>query len=125
MISAQNNVWFIVTSPAVIVDNASLACNVMNNQPMTILFTRALQGNPIFSSGAVGRGSMYALILGSNLGANLTMIGALAGIMWGKILVDKGCPISFREFAKYGLKVMPLVIAAGCLVLVLELLLFV
>ena len=32
MISAQNNVWFIVTSPAVIVDNASLACNVIDGQ---------------------------------------------------------------------------------------------
>ena len=100
---------------------SSLASNLMNNQPMTILFTKVLQNSSFATSAAAQKGSMFALILGSNLGANLTLIGALAGIMWAKILVNKGCPITFREFSKYGFMIMPFVIAAGCLVIVLEL----
>jgi len=100
---------------------SSLASNIMNNQPMTILFTRTLQNNLFIAPAAATKGSMFALILGSNFGANLTMIGALAGIMWGKILMDKGCSISFKEFSKYGLLIMPFVIAVACLVLVVEL----
>jgi len=103
---------------------SSFTSNIMNNQPMTILFTRTLQNNLFIAPAAATKGSMFALILGSNFGANLTMIGALAGIMWGKILMDKGCPISFKEFSKYGFLIMPFVIAAACLVLVIELMLW-
>lgn len=103
---------------------SSFTSNIMNNQPMTILFTRTLQNNLFIAPAAATKGSMFALILGSNFGANLTMIGALAGIMWGKILMDKGCPISFKEFSKYGFFVMPFVIVAACLVLVIELMLW-
>jgi Na+/H+ antiporter NhaD/arsenite permease-like protein len=103
---------------------SSFTSNIMNNQPMTILFTRTLQNNLFIAPAAATKGSMFALILGSNFGANLTMIGALAGIMWGKILMDKGCSISFKEFFKYGFLIMPFVIAAACLVLVVELVLW-
>jgi arsenical pump membrane protein len=55
-----------------------LACNLINNQPMTIAFTRVLL-HDAFSS-AVGpatqRAATFAVILGSNLGANFTLIGA-------------------------------------------------
>jgi Na+/H+ antiporter NhaD/arsenite permease-like protein len=103
---------------------SSFASNITNNQPMTILFTRTLQNNLFIAPATATKGAMFALILGSNFGANLTMIGALAGIMWGKILFDKGCSISFKEFSKYGILIMPLVIAAACLVLVVELMLW-
>jgi Na+/H+ antiporter NhaD/arsenite permease-like protein len=103
---------------------SSFASNITNNQPMTILFTRTLQNNLFIAPATATKGAMFALILGSNFGANLTMIGALAGIMWGKILFDKGCSISFKEFSKYGFLIMPLVIAAACLVLVVELMLW-
>jgi Na+/H+ antiporter NhaD/arsenite permease-like protein len=64
---------------------------------------------------------MFALILGSNFGANFTPIGALAGIMWSKILLDKGITIRFKDFLRYGLLVMPAVVALACLVLAVEL----
>jgi len=34
------------------------------------------------------------------------LTGALAGLMWSKILSDKGVKISFLEFSKYGLITM-------------------
>jgi Na+/H+ antiporter NhaD/arsenite permease-like protein len=58
-----------------------LACNLINNQPMTIAFTRILL-HDTFSVGVgplVQRASTFAVILGSNLGANFTLIGA---VLW-------------------------------------------
>ncbi|ETO12479.1 hypothetical protein RFI_24898, partial [Reticulomyxa filosa] len=79
-----------------------LACNVINNQPMAILFTRVLlimrdhhQLSPKQLNGA-----MYAVILGSNYGANVTLIGALAGIMWAQLLKDKNIEVHHWEFSK-------------------------
>jgi len=103
---------------------SSFASNFMNNQPMTILFTKILQNSNFLASSVIQKGCMYALILGSNFGANFTLIGALAGIMWSKILLDKGVTISFKEFAKNGFLVMPLVVTLACLALTIELLMW-
>ncbi len=104
---------------------SSLACNIMNNQPMTIFFTEMLQSPSFIASPQIVRGSMYALIMGSNFGANLTLIGALAGIMWSSISKDKDVNITYKQFAKFGFKIMPLVITFACLVLALEFLFWV
>ena len=57
------------------------------SQPMTIAFTRILL-HPTFAVGVgpdVQRASTFAVILGSNLGANFTLIGAhsLGGVQGG------------------------------------------
>jgi Na+/H+ antiporter NhaD and related arsenite permeases len=61
-----------------------------------------------------------ATAVGSNLGANLTPIGALAGIMWMTILTEKDFRISFLEFMKYGFLVTPVSLLACLSVLALE-----
>jgi Na+/H+ antiporter NhaD/arsenite permease-like protein len=102
---------------------SSLAANVVNNQPMTILFTKILESPNFVLTGAAKSASIYSLIIGSNLGANLTLIGALAGIMWAKIMHDKGDgreEITYRKFAKYGFMITPLVILAACGLLAIE-----
>ncbi|KAJ2395120.1 hypothetical protein GGI23_004425, partial [Coemansia sp. RSA 2559] len=59
----------------------ALACNIMNNLPMTIIFTRALKHQIFGQVGAsTRRGALFALIIGSNLGANFTLVGSLAGL---------------------------------------------
>ena len=73
--------------------SSTLACNFVNNIPMSLMFSRILDGNLV---------SVFATIIGSNLGALLTPIGALAGIMWMSILKHKGIHFSFGEFIKYG-----------------------
>lgn len=102
----------------------SLAACVMNNHPMTIFFVRVFQ-SPSFTASQTARlGSTTALIAGSNFGANLTLIGALAGIMWADILSDKGIHISFSDFSKYGFLIMPFVIAVAGLTLTLKLMMW-
>jgi arsenical pump membrane protein len=103
---------------------SSFAANVMNNQPMTVLFTRITE-SPGFALAEPARtASIYSLIIGSNLGANITVVGALAGIMWLKILNSKEHPVRPGDFARLGLLVTPWVILASCAALAIELILF-
>ena len=64
-----------------------------------------------------GLGPVFASIIGSNLGAYLTPIGALAGIMWMSILKTTGVQYSFGRFTKYGFCVVIPALAAALLVL--------
>ena len=70
-----------------------LSCSLINNIPMSVLY----------SSITTNTGSIYASIIGSNIGAFLTPIGALAGIMWLSILKKHEINFSFLDFIKYGL----------------------
>ena len=47
--------------------------------------------------------AIYASIVGSNIGAFLTPIGALAGIMFTGLLKDHEVKLSFKDFFKYGI----------------------
>ena len=69
-----------------------LCSNLINNIPMSVLF----------STVTVSAKSTYATIIGSNLGAIFTPVGALAGIMWSGLLKKNGIKFSFRNFIVYG-----------------------
>ncbi|MBW2976079.1 hypothetical protein KY347_01385 [Candidatus Woesearchaeota archaeon] len=81
---------------------STLSANVFNNIPMTIFFSGLLEN---FGFGKIGLGALYSLIMGSNLGANLTPIGALAGIMWVNMLNRENIKVGFNEFLFCGIKV--------------------
>ena len=74
-----------------------LFSNVMNNIPMTALFSS------ILSQGGSNLFGIYATIIGSNLGALLTPVGSLAGIMFMNILKEKQVDFSIKSFIKYGI----------------------
>ncbi len=97
--------------------SSALSANVLNNIPMTLAFASAAGG----VSGMPLLAAALGTAIGSNLGANLTPIGALAGIMWMTILSDKEVRITFAEFVKYGLLVTPASLLACLGVLALQL----
>jgi arsenical pump membrane protein len=99
---------------------SALSANILNNIPMTVAYVPIAAA----ASPATQLSAILATAIGSNLGANLTPIGALAGIMWMNILRDKDVSLSFKEFVKYGLLVTPLTLLACLGVLALEFLLF-
>ena len=102
----QNTIWTYGLS-SYVVDN------LINNIPMSILFST-------FPSGLEGdtlSGAIYATIIGSNIGAFLTSIGALAGIMFSSLLREHHVNYGFKEFVKYGSLVSVPTIAVALLVL--------
>lgn len=86
-----------------------LACNLMNNIPMSVLFSVIPNmSTPILTTQAV-----FATIIGSNIGAFLTPIGALAGIMFTNLIAKQNIKYSFLDFMKYGLIIaLPTLISA-------------
>ena len=73
-----------------------LASNMVNNIPMSVLFSSVIQ------AGNGGNAAIYASIIGSNIGALLTPVGALAGIMFSSITKKGGEKFSNLTFMKYG-----------------------
>lgn len=73
-----------------------LACNLLNNIPMSVLFTEILELSHANIS------NIYTVIAASNIGAFLTPIGALAGIMWLSLLKKQKIKFSFVSFIEYG-----------------------
>eukprot|EP00898_Chlorokybus_atmophyticus_P005997 jgi/Chlat1/6399/Chrsp45S05912 len=100
---------------------STAACQVLNNQPMTILFARIISSSEFVVSTQERRASLFAVAIGSNLGANVTIIGALAGIMWQTLLRKKqDIHIGYLSFFKVGIVVTPLVLAGTLGVLLAE-----
>lgn len=96
---------------------SSLLCaNLINNIPMSVFYSSVIE--PL--SGITRTDAVFASIVGSNIGAFLTPIGALAGIMWSSILKKQGVKLGYKKFIEYGCAVaIPTAAAAlGTLALV-------
>ncbi len=91
------------------------ASNLLNNIPMSVLFSSILD----FTDRTARLGGVFASIIGSNIGAYLTPLGALAGIMWSSLLSENGTRISFPRFMRYGATVAFPTLAAALLGLAL------
>ncbi|MDE7400488.1 MAG: hypothetical protein K2N17_00390 [Clostridia bacterium] len=94
-----------------------IASNLINNIPMSVLFSSIIES----TGGAAGTAAVFATIIGSNIGALFTPIGALAGIMWSNILNKHGVKFSYLDFLKIGVTVAipTLITALGSLWLML------
>ena len=92
-----------------------LSANIINNIPMSVLFSSV-----IGSSDAAMESAVYATVIGSNISAFFTPIGALAGIMWSNILNSHGYKFSYLSFLKMGIfiAVPTLFTALGVLILI-------
>lgn len=91
-----------------------LASNFINNIPMSVFYSAIL---PATASDV----AVYATVVGSNLGACLTPIGALAGIMWSSILRKYHLKFGYLDFLRIGVTVAvpSLFVALGVLQLIL------
>ena len=75
-----------------------LSANVINNIPMSILYSNICSN----LTGLSYKQAVYASIIGSNIGAFLTPMGALAGIMFTNLLDEHDVKFTFKHFIKYG-----------------------
>ena len=100
LFSSTNHIWSYGIS-------SFFACNLINNIPMSILF----------SSICGDKAAVFASIVGSNIGAFLTPIGALAGIMFTDLVNKHEAKYSFLDFVKYGSIVSVPILAVTLLML--------
>ena len=75
-----------------------LASNLINNIPMSVLYSAITNA----ADPSAYTQALYASIIGSNLGAFFTPLGALAGIMWTNLLKTSNVRMNFARFTKYG-----------------------
>ena len=92
-----------------------LMANMVNNIPMSILFADV----PLALNGQAYYQATYATIIGSNTGAFLTPVGALAGIMFQSLLSKYGVKFTFKDFVKYGSIISVPVIASALSMLII------
>lgn len=90
-----------------------LFSNIINNIPMTALFSS------ILAQGGTNILGVYATIIGSNLGALFTPVGALAGIMFLNILKEKQVNFSIKSFIKYGVVISIVSLALSLTIILL------
>ncbi|HEX5546030.1 MAG TPA: ArsB/NhaD family transporter [Ktedonobacterales bacterium] len=106
-------------SVALVAGGTALGANLINNVPMTLVMISAVHG--VQSPPTIQMGMAFAIILGADLGPNLTTVGSLATILWLLILRRKGLEVSTREYLKLGLAVVPVMLMLGVLLIWLRL----
>lgn len=92
---------------------SALSANLLNNIPMSVFFESVINGQ--------SRSALFGAVIGSNVGAFITPIGALAGIMWSKILSEYHVKLPFVKFIAYGTAVAVPTLLASCGTLLLML----
>ena len=80
---------------------SALACNLMNNLPVGLI-AGSFAGNASLPAPVTG-----ALLIGVDLGPNLSVTGSLATILWLVALRREGAHVGTWQFLSLGLVVMP------------------
>jgi arsenical pump membrane protein len=88
---------------------AAAAASVINNLPAVLVLL------PLAAPS--GAGAIMAVLLGVNIGPNLTYTGSLATLLWRRILRQHGSAPSLREFTLLGLLTVPAGLALAVLAL--------
>ncbi len=83
----------------------ALLANVVNNLPALLILL------PVAS--AVGSLAVLAVLIGVNVGPNLTYPGSLATLLWRRVLRDHGLVPSLRRFTVLGLLTVPAGLVIG------------
>jgi arsenical pump membrane protein len=93
----------------------AIGANLINNVPFTLVMAAAL-GAPAVPA-ADRQPLVYAVMLGADLGPNLTTVGSLATMLWLLLLRRRGLSVSPVAYFRLGLVVTPPMLLAGVLML--------
>ena len=105
---ARMPVWAAKSAPAF---GFAVISNLMNNLPVALISRTAIA--QVHESGPVS----HAILLGVDLGPNLSVTGSLATILWLIALRREKVEITAREFFSAGLLAMPASLLASLLLL--------
>ncbi len=84
---------------------SAVVANLANNLPATLIIL------PV--AAAVGPGAVLAMLIGVNVGPNLTYVGSLATLLWRRIVHAHDHETDIAEFTRLGLLTVPSALLAS------------
>jgi arsenical pump membrane protein len=88
---------------------AAVLANVVNNLPATLVLV------PLVAP--VGPAAVLAVLIGVNIGPNLTYVGSLSNLLWRSVLRQYGVSASVGEYTRLGLCTVPAALVTAVLAL--------
>ncbi len=85
---------------------AAVLANVVNNLPATLVMLGVLGLDP-------HPGLVLAMLIGVNVGPNLTYVGSLATLLWRRVLASREAAPTLTEFLRLGALTVPIGLLAG------------
>src|SRR5205085_6683145 len=92
---------------------SAVVANLLNNLPATLIIL------PVVTAG--GPGAVLAMLVGVNVGPNLTYVGSLATLLWRRIVHAHDQETDVGEFTRLRLHTVPLALLAATVALRLAL----
>jgi arsenical pump membrane protein len=87
---------------------AAVLANLLNNLPAVLVLLPAVESSP---------GLLLAVLIGVNVGPNLTYVGSLATLLWRQVLHVRDAAPSTREFLTLGALTVPAGLVAAVVAL--------
>ena len=97
----------------VVASTAALGSNILNNLPTMLVALDALK--PLVSGGQLGPEAVYATVVGTGIGPNLSVVGSLATLIWLSIVRGKGVEVTAKDYLKVGVVSTPPILLAAAL----------
>jgi arsenical pump membrane protein len=88
---------------------AAVLANLINNLPAVLALV------PLVSAG--GAGPVLAVLIGVNLGPNLTYVGSLATLLWRRVLHERDEEPALGDFTRLGIAAVPATVVAATVAL--------
>lgn len=88
---------------------AAVLANVVNNLPATLVLLPLVAVN--------GPAAVLAVLIGVNIGPNLTYVGSLSNLLWRSVLRQHHVEASVGEYTRLGLCTVPTALVAAVLAL--------
>lgn len=86
---------------------AAILANLVNNLPAVLVLL------PLVA--ASGPAAVLAVLIGVNVGPNLSYVGSLSNLLWRNVVHQHGLTARFDEFSRVGLCTVPLTLVAAVL----------
>jgi arsenical pump membrane protein len=97
---------------------AAATANLVNNLPAVLVLLAAITGSGAAAAGPpAAAGPVLAVLIGVNIGPNLTYAGSLATLLWRRLLSEREHEIDLGEFTRLGLLTVPAGIALATVAL--------
>ena len=93
---------------------SAVFANLVNNLPATLMLI------PV-AAAAGGDGPVLAVLIGVNVGPNLTYVGSLATLLWRRVLRAEDTDVELGEFLRLGALTVPAALVAATVLLWLAL----